>query len=75
MYDADLLARGIDFVLSTVVSYDLPASATDYIHRVGRTGRAGRSGDPLASHQHQFLISISISNSLSPFVLCCLDVC
>lgn len=44
LVSTDLLARGIDFVLNTVVSYDLAANATDYIHRVGRTGRAGRSG-------------------------------
>ena len=27
-----------------VVNYDLPRSADDYIHRIGRTGRAGESG-------------------------------
>jgi ATP-dependent RNA helicase RhlE len=27
-----------------VVNYDLPRSATDYTHRIGRTGRAGESG-------------------------------
>jgi ATP-dependent RNA helicase RhlE len=41
----DLAARGIDIVsLPAVVSYDLPRSAVDYLHRVGRTGRAGESG-------------------------------
>ena len=41
----DLAARGIDIArLSVVVNYDLPRSATDYTHRVGRTGRAGASG-------------------------------
>src|SRR5690349_23459132 len=28
----------------SVVNYDLPLVADDYVHRVGRTGRAGRSG-------------------------------
>ena len=27
-----------------VVNYDLPRSAVDYVHRIGRTGRAGESG-------------------------------
>ena len=41
----DLAARGIDIAsLPVVVNYDLPRSATDYIHRIGRTGRAGESG-------------------------------
>jgi len=45
----DLAARGIDIAkLPTVVNYDLPRSATDYIHRMGRTGRAGEKGDVLS---------------------------
>jgi ATP-dependent RNA helicase RhlE len=41
----DLAARGIDVAqLPVVINYDLPRSATDYIHRIGRTGRAGASG-------------------------------
>jgi len=41
----DLAARGIDVVqLPVVVNYDLPRSAVDYVHRIGRTGRAGQSG-------------------------------
>jgi superfamily II DNA/RNA helicase len=41
----DLAARGIDIVqLPVVVNFDLPRSATDYTHRIGRTGRAGESG-------------------------------
>ncbi|RZL93276.1 MAG: DEAD/DEAH box helicase, partial [Variovorax sp.] len=41
----DLAARGIDIAqLPVVVNYDLPRSATDYVHRIGRTGRAGESG-------------------------------
>ncbi len=41
----DVAARGLDIKeLPVVVNYDLPRSATDYTHRIGRTGRAGLSG-------------------------------
>ena len=41
----DLAARGLDITgLPAVVNYDLPRSASDYVHRIGRTGRAGESG-------------------------------
>ncbi len=41
----DLAARGIDIPgLQVVVNYDLPRSADDYVHRIGRTGRAGADG-------------------------------
>jgi superfamily II DNA/RNA helicase len=41
----DVAARGIDVArLPAVVNYDLPRSAVDYVHRIGRTGRAGASG-------------------------------
>ncbi len=41
----DVAARGLDIVgLPAVVNYDLPRSATDYTHRIGRTGRAGETG-------------------------------
>ncbi|HEY9095254.1 MAG TPA: DEAD/DEAH box helicase [Hydrogenophaga sp.] len=41
----DLAARGIHIdQLPVVVNYDLPRSATDYTHRIGRTGRAGENG-------------------------------
>jgi len=41
----DLAARGLDIEkLPAVVNYDLPRSAVDYTHRIGRTGRAGETG-------------------------------
>ena len=41
----DLAARGIDIAgLPAVVNHDLPRSANDHIHRIGRTARAGASG-------------------------------
>jgi superfamily II DNA/RNA helicase len=45
----DLASRGIDIaLLPVVVNYDLPRSATDYTHRIGRTGRAGAHGDAVS---------------------------
>ena len=41
----DLASRGLDVVhLPVVINFDLPRSATDYTHRIGRTGRAGAQG-------------------------------
>lgn len=45
----DLAARGIDVVqLPVVVNHDLPRSAVDYTHRIGRTGRAGAPGQAVS---------------------------
>lgn len=42
---SDVAARGIDVQgLSHVFNFDVPMSADDYVHRVGRTGRAGKEG-------------------------------
>ena len=42
---SDVAARGLDIPsVSHVFNYDVPSSAEDYVHRIGRTGRAGRSG-------------------------------
>lgn len=41
----DVASRGIDITqLPVVVNFDLPRSAVDYTHRIGRTGRAGEPG-------------------------------
>jgi len=41
----DLLARGIDVQqVSLVINYDLPPSAENYLHRIGRSARFGRKG-------------------------------
>jgi len=46
MVATDIAARGLDVEsISHVINYDMPASADDYIHRIGRTGRAERTGD------------------------------
>ena len=58
----DLAARGIDIArLPVVVNFDLPRSAVDYTHRIGRTGRAGETGIAISfisaeTHAHFRLI-------------------
>ncbi len=45
MVATDIAARGLDIShIGTVINYDLPQAAEDYIHRIGRTARAGASG-------------------------------
>lgn len=44
----DVAARGIDVDdIAFVINYEVPATAEDYIHRVGRTARAGRDGSAI----------------------------
>lgn len=45
----DIAARGIDISnIELVINYDLPSSAEDYVHRIGRTGRAGGVGHAIS---------------------------
>ncbi|WP_150303879.1 DEAD/DEAH box helicase [Pseudomonas saliphila] len=42
-------ARGLDIEdLPLVVNIDLPLTAADYVHRIGRTGRAGAAGEAVS---------------------------
>ncbi|MBI4730825.1 MAG: DEAD/DEAH box helicase [Chloroflexi bacterium] len=46
MVATDIAARGLDVEhISHVINFDMPATADDYIHRIGSTGRAERTGD------------------------------
>lgn len=41
----DIISRGIDIDnIETVINYDVPHEAEDYVHRIGRTARADRDG-------------------------------
>lgn len=41
----DVAARGLDVDrLGVVINWDVPVSADDYVHRIGRSGRAGQQG-------------------------------
>lgn len=53
LVSTNLLARGVDAEnISLIVQYDVPDTAQEYIHRVGRTGRAGRSGEAVAFSEY-----------------------
>ncbi|XP_048005928.1 probable ATP-dependent RNA helicase CG8611 [Leguminivora glycinivorella] len=46
LFCTDVAARGLDVPrVDLVLQYCAPASATDYVHRVGRTGRASNVGE------------------------------
>ncbi|HYD03639.1 MAG TPA: DEAD/DEAH box helicase [Alphaproteobacteria bacterium] len=50
----DVAARGLDIKdVSHVYNYDVPKSAEDYTHRIGRTARAGESGDAITLLTHK----------------------
>jgi ATP-dependent RNA helicase RhlE len=54
LISTDLAARGIDIPqLPFVVNYDLPRSAADYVHRIGRTARAGEIGTAFSFIDHE----------------------
>ena len=41
----DIVSRGIDIDdIQTVINFDVPDDAEDYVHRIGRTARADRDG-------------------------------
>jgi len=45
----DVAGRGLHVDdIETVINYDLPYEAEDYVHRVGRTGRAGAHGEAIS---------------------------
>ena len=72
----DVAARGLDIDdLPYVINFELPHTAEDYVHRIGRTGRAGRQGNAVslvcAEEKHRLveierLIKLSIPQETVP---------
>jgi ATP-dependent RNA helicase RhlE len=72
----DVAARGLDIEdLPSVINFELPHTAEDYVHRIGRTGRAGKSGKAVslvsAEERHhladiQKLIKLEIRQEIVP---------
>jgi superfamily II DNA/RNA helicase len=61
----DVAARGLHVdALDAVINYELPRSAADYTHRIGRTGRAGAQGVAVS-----FICADSPENAESHFRL------
>jgi superfamily II DNA/RNA helicase len=61
----DVAARGLHVdALDAVINYELPRSAADYTHRIGRTGRAGALGQAIS-----FVCADSPENAESHFRL------
>ena len=53
----DVAARGLDIKnVAHIYNYDVPKTAEEYVHRIGRTARAGAEGDAitlLAEHDYE----------------------
>jgi len=61
----DVAARGLHIpALDAVVNHELPRSAADYTHRIGRTGRMGQKGTAVS-----FICADSPTNAESHFRL------
>ncbi len=61
----DVAARGLHIpALDAVVNHELPRSAADYTHRIGRTGRMGQKGAAVS-----FICADSATNAESHFRL------
>lgn len=64
----DLIARGIDVTdVTHVVNFDLPETADNYVHRIGRTGRADKTGEAITfvseKQQEQFEAIVQTTKS------------
>lgn len=45
---SDLMARGIDIEVDTVINYDSSIPTRQYVHRAGRTARANKTGQAIS---------------------------
>jgi ATP-dependent RNA helicase RhlE len=61
----DVASRGLDIEgLPQVINFDVPHSAEDYVHRIGRTGRAGLTGEAISLVAPEDLESVAAIEKL-----------
>jgi superfamily II DNA/RNA helicase len=65
---SDVAARGLDIKnVSHIINYDIPRTASEYIHRSGRTARAGEEGkiiSLLAPQDYEYFRSVLRDKSI-----------
>ena len=77
MVATDVAARGLDISdMPCVINYDLPFSAEDYVHRIGRTGRAGATGRAMAlvTERDTKLLDAIVKLIKKPIEICPLEL-
>lgn len=71
----DVVARGIDVDdISHVVNYDMPNTAEEYVHRIGRTARAGAYGSAVSFVAAEELERLAEIEQVLGTKLACLDL-
>ena len=51
---SDIASRGLDIKnVNLIINYDLPKTAKEYTHRIGRTARAGQEGKVISLLSHE----------------------
>ena len=57
--------------IKLVINYDLPKTAEDYVHRIGRTARAGARGAAVSFFTVRPLVFVWLGCLHDLFELCC----
>jgi ATP-dependent RNA helicase RhlE len=71
----DVVARGIDIdKITHVVNYDVPHTAEEYVHRIGRTARAGEDGAAISFLSTEELDKFTAIERSLDTVLACEDL-